>query len=141
MEAFEVWDACRALERELGVKSIDAFISDWRRGVWLMVDVTANGEKFTTEAHETWESALAEVREAWGAKRADFEIAIVRNIALAIIRITFDMGECTEQALRVEFSAADIERFGSAAIERANTMAEGAPFSIVGSDAGNGAPE
>lgn len=61
---------------------------------------------------------------------------ITREIALAIIRITFDRGECTDAALRVEFGS-DAETFGARALEKANAMADSGPFTIINTGTGN----
>lgn len=75
---------------------------------------------------------LVEAGRAKWAEHADLhgENAI-RDMALAIIRITHARGECTDAALRAEFDSADIARFAEQACERANEMAAGGPFSIA----------
>jgi hypothetical protein len=75
---------------------------------------------------------LLEACEAKWAEHSDLHAAnIVREMALAIIAITADQGECTDAALRAKFDAADVARYGDSACEQATTMASNGPFRIV----------
>lgn len=87
-------------------------------------------ETFSVQA-DTWADLIAEVRTEW-AKRSDNSRAqTIRDMALAIIRITADLGQCTDAALRAEFDPTDVERYGAEAIISADEMASNGPFSIV----------
>lgn len=58
---------------------------------------------------------------------------IIRDMAVAIIRITADIGYCNAAALTVDrqFSPEAVKRHGAAACDEANRMAEAGPFEIV----------
>lgn len=80
---------------------------------------------------DTYRELLAASEEAW-AERSDLHaINTIRDMALAIIRITAERGECTDASLRAEFDAADVTRFAERAVESANEMASNGPFSIT----------
>jgi hypothetical protein len=57
----------------------------------------------------------------------------IRKMALAIIRITAELGECTDAALRNcgEFDPGQINAYGEQACTDANEIAGKGPFSIV----------
>lgn len=59
--------------------------------------------------------------------------AITRKMALAVIRITADLGECTDAALRNcgEFDPSQIKMYGEDACADANDIAGRGPFQIV----------
>lgn len=89
-----------------------------------------NKPLFTLYAN-SWRDLLACCEEAW-AEHSDLHAAnTIREMALAIIAITADQGECTDAALRAKFDAADVKRFGEQACAQATEMAANGPFSIV----------
>jgi hypothetical protein len=80
---------------------------------------------------EDYGSMLAAFEAKW-AEHAELHAANVeRAMALAIITLTADVGECTDAALRATFSAEDIARYGERACAQATEMAGLGPFSIV----------
>lgn len=79
----------------------------------------------------TWRELIANVRDEW-TKRADLTAAnTIRAMALKIIAITADRGECTDSALRADFDSRDVLRYAEAAAEQANELAAGGPFTVV----------
>ncbi|WP_332763999.1 hypothetical protein [Phenylobacterium sp.] len=79
----------------------------------------------------SWRDLLANCEAKW-AEFADTHSAnLIREMALRIIALTADQGECTDAALRAEFDAADIARYGESACAQATEMASNGPFSIV----------
>ena len=64
---------------------------------------------------------------------------MVREIALAIIRITADQGSCSDAALRVDFDLDDIAKYGEAACADANEIADRGPFAIIKTATANAA--
>ena len=77
------------------------------------------------EAVETANIKWAEYSEKHG-------LRMVREMALAIIRITAEQGECTNAALRSDkFSNEDVIKFGERACIDATKIANNGPFSIV----------
>ena len=79
----------------------------------------------------SWDELLVAAREEW-AQRSDLNAENkTKALALKIIELTFQHGECTDAMLRADFDAAEVERYGAQAVERANTMAERGPFEII----------
>lgn len=69
----------------------------------------------------------------WGEYGEAHRTRTIRKMALAIIRITAELGECTDAALRNcgEFDHAQIKAYGEQACNDANDIAGKGPFSIV----------
>ena len=79
-----------------------------------------------------WDGALTAMREQWAARRDEYRRKTIRKMALEIIRITAELGECTDAALRAgEFTPEEVVQFGAEAIADANTIASNGPFAIV----------
>lgn len=74
---------------------------------------------------------LEAIREAWANNSEAHALKIVREMALAIIDLTDQIGECTDASLRARFDAADVTRYAAHAVAAANEMAGNGPFSIV----------
>lgn len=93
-------------------------------------DILGKEQIFTSG--DDWLSAIQAAANEW-AKRADLHAeTTTREMALAIIRITAENGGCTDAQLRgAYFEASDVVRYCDAAVERANEMAAGAPFSVT----------
>lgn len=79
---------------------------------------------------ETFAEALQNLSAAWDEHRAKKRQQTVINMAVAIIRITDERGECLDRALRCEFSRQDVEDCGPDACVKANEMAGRGPFTI-----------
>lgn len=94
---------------------------------------------FSVEADD-FETILLKVRAKWAEYAAEFRTQTLRKMALAIIRITSEIGQCTDASLRQDFSADEVKRFGAEACGEANAMAGKGPFEIVTLGGANGAP-
>lgn len=80
---------------------------------------------------DSYRDLLAACEAQW-AEHSDLHVSnVIREMALAIIAITADQGECSDAALRAKFDAADVTRYGDRACEQATAMASNGPFSIV----------
>ena len=80
---------------------------------------------------DTWQEAFDGVRQEWAKISADVARETIRQMALAIIRITADLGACTDAALRADsFTEEDLEIYGADACNMADEMASNGPFSI-----------
>lgn len=103
-------------------------ITVWPRSI--LGDESVSGRGYGSDFAE----AFAYVRKQWSDRKERHEAETIRTMALAIIRITADRGQCDAFSLRADkFSQADIDEFGSRAVEDANKIAAGGPFSIVSS--------
>jgi hypothetical protein len=80
---------------------------------------------------DTWRELLDAARSEWAKRSATYNAATIRAMALKIIEVTADIGECTDRALRADFGLGDVERFAEAAAEQANALAAGGPFSVT----------
>lgn len=89
-----------------------------------------NGVSFMIEAN-SYRDLLGRCEAKW-AEHSDLHAAnTIREMALKIISITADQGECTDAALRATFDAVDVARYGERACAQATEMASNGPFSIV----------
>lgn len=80
---------------------------------------------------ETAREAISKAEAIYDAMASRLEAETIKKMALFIVRQTFEMGECTDAAIRSEFSAEELERHGEEATATADKMAEGGPFSII----------
>lgn len=93
--------------------------------------ICGNGGATLTAHGNSYRELLAACEAKW-AEHSDLHASnIIRELALAIIAITADQGECTDAALRAKFDAADVARYGDHACAEATAMASNGPFSIV----------
>lgn len=81
---------------------------------------------YGADADEAIDDLTAKYRER---RERDDENAAQR-MALAIIKATYDFGECCKSQLRQEFGT-DVDRLGDRALAIANDMAEAGPFSLT----------
>lgn len=80
---------------------------------------------------DSYRELLAACEAKWADHSDLHAVNVIREMALAIIAITADFGECTDAALRAKFDAVDVLRHGDRACEQATEMASNGPFSIV----------
>lgn len=80
---------------------------------------------------DTFEGVIEGLREKWAEHAENHRLNTVRTMALAIIRLTTEHGECTDAALRAEFDAGVVNRWGADACALADEMAGKGPFSII----------
>lgn len=81
---------------------------------------------------ETWRELVDAVNAKWAEFSDEHTRRLIQDMALEIIRITAEMGQCTDAALRAgKFSPGDVARYSAQAAEKANEMAAGGPFSVV----------
>lgn len=82
---------------------------------------------------DTFAELYQNLMDAWAEYESRHKAQTIRKMALAIIRITADLGECTDAALRNcgEFDPAKVALYGEQACTDANEIAGKGPFSIV----------
>lgn len=78
-----------------------------------------------------WAELFANIRAEWDKRKAEHRAKTVRKMALEIIRLTAEFGECTDAALRGEFSPEDVEFYGAEAVKDADEIAGNGPFAIT----------
>lgn len=89
-----------------------------------------NDRVFEVKANE-FDDLLNKVKEKWQSYKAEHRARTIRSMALEIIRITAEHGECTDAALRAgTFSDAEVTELGPEACEDADKIAGGGPFKI-----------
>lgn len=135
----EVYDAFAELRRQMGARAYVSAGLDLGRcqrdkvtfsaHLWPK-DLTGSGPQLSASG-SSWRELVENARAAWEAHTGLHAANTIREMALKIIAITADLGECTDSALRAEFDAADVARFGDQACEAATAMASNGPFSIV----------
>jgi hypothetical protein len=87
-----------------------------------------------------FEDLLEKIETKWAECSARHRAEIIRKMALRIINLTAEHGECTDAALRGDvFSAGDISMYGVEACEEANRIAAKGPFSIIAIKGANAA--
>lgn len=137
-----------ALAVEIGPKAIiHPSFNDHGKMFWASIyPYGITGSSFKEDGYlrveaDTLSELIEKLRSEWGKFSETHNARVVRKMALAIIRITAELGECTDAALRNEFDAGQVNRFGERACADANEMAGKGPFAIVVRGGANGAPE
>lgn len=97
-----------------------------------------NGKVRLAADVKDWADIIPALRAAWEEHRDLHASNTIRGMALAVIRLTAEHGECTDQALRVEFTQQDIDRYGEQSADLATEMGGKGPFKIIATGQGNG---
>lgn len=129
--------AIRALKARVGLKC-DAYTYIETEGLAYSVSLYPNGiggrnDGYLNKRSDTLAGALKDIGDAWTEYEAKHKTATIRKMALAVIRITAELGECTDAALRNcgEFDHNHIKAYGEQACADANDIAGRGPFSII----------
>lgn len=86
-----------------------------------------------------WPELIAALNAKWDEFKDVHQARVVKDMALEVIRITAEFGQCSDAALREKFSAEEVARYGADACAKADEMAANGPFSIVTVGAANAA--
>ena len=136
MTPMEIKTALSQMAREIGPRAdVTVMITSSNRDKPLYAvvypDSVERDSALSVRAHD-WPALLAELRSKWDERSAEYSRKTIRKMALEIIRITAELGECTDAALRAgEFGPGEVAQFGEEAIADANTIASNGPFAIV----------
>lgn len=136
MTPHEIVTAIKALEQKVGPKSqvyvslraCGLSASLYSKGICQERDdvsaigVNADGSDFA--------EILTALEANWLAAKAGRNERIIEKMALEIIRLTAEFGQCTDAALRAEFGA-DVADLSGLATVKANEMAQNGPFEVV----------
>ena len=138
--------AIRAMQREIGSRAkIFAGINDRDPGdgAGLDASIYANwpaGDVTLRVQGDDWAALLDALRSGWEAYQVEYTQRLVRKMALEIIRVTAEQGECTDAALRgFDFTAEQVARFGALACADADAIASNGPFAITAAAKANAA--
>lgn len=143
MTPIEAVSLFNKLAKEIGHKA-DLFVTLGREHEKaLMLSCYPNGigrdALFRVDADD-FETLFSIAQEKWAELSQVQRQRSIRKMALEIIRITAEMGECSDAALRAEhFSAEDLARYGADAVADANEIANNGPFTIVSGASANAA--
>jgi hypothetical protein len=134
-----------AIAKDMGAHAdVTALISANGNAIFLSIYPAGMGTEkpWFSLRGDTFEEALAAIRAKWGEYRDEHERQMTRRMALRIIEITAQLGECTDAALRGDvFSTDDVTRYGARACTEANDIAGRGPFKLIMLGSSNGAPE
>lgn len=125
-----------ALEKSIGIQAqiLISFAHDrysaLNAGIYPTGLCTIGRELNFSVMGNDWPELLANARAKWEEHKDRHRSQVVRKMALEIIRITADIGECTDAALRGCFSSADISQYGADACVDADSIAGRGPFTI-----------
>lgn len=136
MIATELHSELAAIKRDVGPHayvSLSITADEGERPVYICIYPygMVRNEGYVHVRCADFEEALHKIRAKWTAYKERFSKTITRKMALAIIRLTDEFGECRDAALRDEFDPGQIASFGKEACQLANTMASKGPFAII----------
>lgn len=144
MTPVEIRDALVEIATECGPKgyaSVSISVSPYRGDPEVSATLYPEdivGRHCISVKGETFSEAIANLRSAWDDKRNLADKNTIRKMALAIIEITGDQGECSDAALRgAGFYQPQIDRMGAMACEEATRLAAGGPFQIIATTGAN----
>lgn len=136
----EIQAALIAIRNDVGPKayiSLDVGVDDFNpkpiepvTGVLYPHGVAGRDGGYLNVKGASFEDVIQKLRDGWAAYRDRHRQQQTRRMALAIIRLTDELGECTDAALREEFDAGEVKSLGEDACALANTMAGKGPFAI-----------
>ena len=138
MELQEIIDGCNTLAEKVGPKAevnVDVSNCQGLHGSLYTKGIASNRDDvaaFSVYIHNAdgYAALLVGLEREWLRERDKRAGRITEQVALEIIRVTAEFGECTDAALRAKFGP-NFTEYADAAIERANEMAANGPFSIV----------
>lgn len=135
MTPTEVRDAINAFNTEHTMPGgLDIFFSNNHKGP-LAASIYPDGVTKPCALRvygDDWATLLDAVRAKWAEHSSIHRTRRIREMALAIIRITAEQGTCTDAALRGDggFTDAEVSALGSEACADADAIAANGPFSI-----------
>lgn len=140
MELFEVSKAFGDIKRQISAKA-DLYISlnlvTYESTDLLTASVYPEGLCGDRETNfsvhgKTFEELLDNLKEDWARRSESFGAHVITAMALAVIRITDDQGECTDASLvYAGFDKEKITKYSKKAATKANNMAAGGPFKVI----------
>jgi hypothetical protein len=93
--------------------------------------VHSDDRRFGVDAVE-WDELFEKLMDRWREYESKYLAETVRKMALEIIKITAERGECTEAALRAccDFTPDQVDSMLDRAIDDANKIAANGPFTV-----------
>jgi hypothetical protein len=143
MTPAELLAGLKSLAIEVGPKaSANIYLAE---GDYMSGHATANlrpegtlGKVSLSIKFSSWDEILPGLRAKWEEHRDLHEANIIREMAMAIIRITMDRDECRDADLRCDFDRQDVGRYADRAAALATEMGGKGPFIVIRTDEGNG---
>lgn len=127
----EASEAIHAICRGIGESAYTTAFLDGSKMRAILRPLGWHDKREVPASGNTFRELVDNLRAAWAEASDSHEAQTVREMALEIIRITADLGACTDAALRQKFPAQDVTRYSERACEEANDIAGRGPFSIV----------
>jgi len=127
-------EQCDALAELLGQNaSVRVAVSKYSRAHYeVNVSLEAVGVPYKVFFAPTWAEAFAQASTFAASLHVVSRNTLIRTMALAIIELTDEHGECSAIRLTGKgFSTANIAAYHQAACVRAGEMAMGAPFAVL----------
>ena len=129
----QIMEALKSICAEVGPKA-EAHASVSHNGLAggsLHPDGILGTPRLYVHGHTEWSGVVEALRGKWEEYRDLHAANTIKGMAMAIIRLTAECGECTDGALRCEFTQQEIDRHGEAAADLATEMGANGPFKIV----------
>lgn len=141
MTPLQVKTELLAFQKDMGPKAEIYASIDLRYNACIVISGYPQGicksAAFRIEANE-WREAIDLAKAEWIKSAEHFRIRMVKEMALEIIKITDELGQCTDAAICGEkWTREDVARYGAEACAKANEMAANGPFSISPADKAN----
>lgn len=139
--------ALRKIKQDMGTQA-DVWVmissNDSPRDPALLASAYVNGMVHGmtfSEKADTFDELLEQLTAKWASYKEEHERQFVRKLALRIIEITAETGECTDAALRGrDFTKEDVIRYGERACAEADDIAGRGPFKLRMLGGANNAP-
>jgi hypothetical protein len=145
MTPHEIADKLNEFAKEVGPKADVQASVGWGYGrdkpIYCSVYPDGITGKLAIGVHVAdWPEMFATLRAEWKKRREEFRRKHIKAMAMEIIRLTHEFGECTDAALRGEkYTDEDVRTYGDDAITLANEMASNGPFAITAAAKSNAA--
>lgn len=139
MEPINALEPFKGLRNEIGSEaylSVSLNLDFWESTEALVATVYPSGTCDSFNIFRVYATSfddlLIAVCAAWEKNGKAYEAKVIRDMALAIIRITSDMGHCTDASLKAAgFDKDKIAKFSMKAAKDANNIASNGPFKVI----------
>lgn len=142
----QIIQACKELAAKIGPAADVSIGMNNRHGLSGYIYTTGitgdrkDPQSFSVGAYNasSFEDCLEQLEAEWRKEKDKRADRTLEEMALEIIRLTAEFGECTDAGLRAKFGPL-VAEMSEAAVSRANEMAANGPFKIVAMRGANAA--